>query len=124
MGVAGWGRAHYLDLMVMRLPRPASPRALWQDIRDLAGKRGSHQLVALALALAIPVAIGVVFAMDNRNARQVAPQIIYVESWRADRSIEETKANIEAYEKRRKEFEEDRRRSFQKIEDFNNKIGL
>jgi hypothetical protein len=109
---------------MMRLPRPASPRALWRDIRELAGQRGSHQLVALFLALAIPLAIAVAFIFDTKDAHKVPPQIIYVESWRADRSIEETKANIEAYEKRRKEFEEERRRSFQKIEDFNNKLGI
>jgi hypothetical protein len=109
---------------MMRLPRPASPRALWQDIKSLAGHRSPHQLVAATLAVAIPVIIGVTFVADFEDAYDAPEQVIYVQSWKADRSIEETRAAIAEYEGRRKAFEEDRRKSFQKIEAFNNKIGL
>jgi hypothetical protein len=109
---------------MMRLPRPASPRALWHDIQAVAGHRSPHQLVAALLAVAIPLIIGVTFVADFSDARDAPEQIIYVQSWRADRSIEETRAAITEYEARRKAFEEDRRKSFQKIEAFNNKIGL
>jgi hypothetical protein len=109
---------------MMRLPRPASPRALWHDIKALAGQRSSHQWVAATLALAIPVIIGLTFMADVDNAHDAPEQIIFVNSWNADRSIEETRAAIAEYEGRRKAFEEDRRKSFQKIEAFNNKIGL
>lgn len=110
--------------MVMRLPRPASPRALWADVKAFASERRPHQWIALLLALAIPAVIIVTFAADNRDARDVPEQIIYVDSWRADRSIEETRENIRAHEERRKAFEEERQKSFQKIEAFNNRIGL
>ncbi len=109
---------------MMRLPRPASPRALWQDIKALAGQRSSHQWIAGSLALAIPVIIGLTFMADVDNAHDAPEQIIYVDSWKADRSIEETRAAIAAQEERRKTFEEERRKSFQKIEEFNNKIGI
>jgi hypothetical protein len=109
---------------MMRLPRPASPRALWKDIKDFTAQRRSHQFAAALLALAIPIGIFIVFMFDTKNAHDVPEQVIYLESWRADRSLEETQANIRAYEERRKAFEEERRRSFQKIEDFNNKIGI
>lgn len=124
MGVAGWGRAHYLDPKMMRLPRPASPRTLWRDIRALLAQRSSHRGIAALLALAIPVVIIVTFVYDSRDAHTVPPQVIYVESWPANRSIEETKAAQAEYEQRRQEFEAERRRSFQKIEDFNNKLGI
>ena len=109
---------------MMRLPRPASPRALWQDIKAIAGQRRPHQLVAATLAVAIPLIIGLTFIADFSDARDAPEQVIYVQSWKADRSIEETRAAIAEYEERRKAFEEDRRKSFQKIEEFNNKIGL
>jgi hypothetical protein len=109
---------------MMRLPRPASPRALWRDIKALAGHRSPHQLIAATLAVAIPVIIGLTFVADFSDAHDAPEQVIYVNSWKADRSIEETRAAIAEYEARRKAFEEDRRKSFQKIEEFNNKIGL
>jgi hypothetical protein len=109
---------------MMRLPRPASPRALWRDIKAIAGHRSPQQLVAALLAVAIPVIIGVTFVADFSDAHDAPEQIIYVNSWKADRTLEETRAAIAEYETRRKAFEEDRRKSFQKIEQFNNKIGL
>jgi hypothetical protein len=109
---------------MMRLPRPASPRALWRDIKALAGDRSPHRVIAASLAVAIPVIIGVTFVSDFQDAHDAPEQIIYVNSWKADRSLEETRAAITEYEARRKAFEEDRRKSFQKIEEFNNKIGL
>ena len=109
---------------MMRLPRPASPRALWQDLKAFTGERRPHQWIAASLALAIPLVIGLTFMADFGDAQDAPEQLIYVESWKADRSIEESRAAIAAYEERRKKFEEDRRKSFQKIEAFNNKIGL
>jgi hypothetical protein len=109
---------------MMRLPRPASPRTLWKDIKALAGDRGPHQLIAALLALAIPITIAVTFMADVKDAHEAPEQIIYVNSWNADRSLEETRAAIAEYEVRRKAFEEDRRKSFQKIEEFNNKLGI
>jgi hypothetical protein len=97
---------------------------LWRDIRSLVSQRGSHQLIALALAVAIPIGIATVFILDTKDAHRVPPPIIYVESWPLNRSIEESRANIEAYEKRRKEYEEERRRSFQKVDDSLNKLGI
>ena len=40
----------------MPLPRPASPRALWADLRAFTSERRPHQWVAAALAVAMPVA--------------------------------------------------------------------
>lgn len=122
--MAGWGCTHYLDPKMMRLPRPASPRALWRDIKALFAQRSPHQLIAALLALAIPVVIIVTFIYDADDAMTVPEQIIYVESWPASRTIEETKAAQAAYEKRRREFEEERRRSFQRVDESLNKLGI
>ena len=109
---------------MMRLPRPASPRALWQDIKALAAQRSSHQWIAGSLALAIPIIIGLTFVADVDNAHDAPEQIIFVDSWKADRSIEESRAAIAAHEERRKAAEEERRKSFQRLENSMNKLGI
>lgn len=108
----------------MRLPRPASPRALWADIKAFLAVRRPHQLIAAVAAVAIPTIIIVTFIADTKDAYEAPAQITYVNSWSADRSIEETRAAIRAHEERRKAAEEERRRGFQKIQDFNNRLGI
>ena len=109
---------------MMRLPRPASPRALWQDFKAFTASRGPHHWLALTMALLIPVLIFIAFMFDTREAHERAPQIIYVESWRADRSIEETQANIRALEEQRKAAEKERQRQFQELENGMNRLGI
>ncbi len=109
---------------MMRLPRPASPKALWNDLRDFLGERRPHNWVALALALAIPAAIGVTFVYDVIDAHRVAPTVIYLESWPADRSTEEIVAKQQADEQRRQQLEAERRRQFQRLEDGLQNMGL
>jgi len=102
--------------MVMRLPRPASPRAFWADLKGFFGDRPRHQWVALGLALLVPLVIGVTFMFDMRNAQTVAPKVIYVESWRADRSLAETQANVRETAARIKAFREERQRQFREFD--------
>lgn len=109
---------------MMRLPRPASPKALWKDLRDFLGERRPHQWLALALALAIPTVIGVAFFYDTIDAHRVGPTVVYLESWPADRSVEETVARQKADEERRQAFEAQRRREFQRLEDGLTNMGL
>lgn len=108
----------------MRLPRPASPRALWADLKAFLGDRPKHQWIALGLALVIPFTIFIVFMFDIRNAHKVTPTIIYVQSWPADRSLEASRANIRAIAERNKAFREERRRQFQEIQNGMNRMGL
>lgn len=109
---------------MMRLPRPASPRALWRDLRAFAADRGSHHWIAAGLAILIPVAIAVTFAFDFRDANDAPETIVYVNSWRADRSIEETRAANAENTRLRDEFQADKRAQFQRIQNSMNKIGL
>jgi hypothetical protein len=109
---------------MMRLPRPASPKALWQDLRSFFGERRPHQWVAAALAVAIPAAIGIAFFLDTVDAHKVGPSIIYLESWPANRSMEEIVAKQKADEQTRQEYEAARRREFQRLEDGLTNMGL
>lgn len=113
-----------LGSAMMSLPRLVSPRALWADIKAFASQRRPHQLIALAAAIAVPSVIILTFIADTKDAHNAPAQITYVNSWNADRSIEETRAAIREHEARRKAAEEERRRGFQKIQDFNNRLGI
>lgn len=93
-------------------------------MKALASARGPHHWLAALLAISIPAVIVVTFVADVGDAEDAPEQIIYVESWKGDRSLEETRANIRAHEERRKAFEEERRRSFQRLQDLNNKLGI
>jgi hypothetical protein len=93
-------------------------------MRALAGQRSPHQWIAAVLALAIPSVIAATFLADVDDAHDAPEQIIYVNSWKSDRSIEETRAAIKDYEVRRKAAEEERQRSFQKLEAGMNKLGI
>ncbi len=109
---------------MMSLPRLVSPRALWADIKAFAAQRGSHKLIALLAAIAIPTVIILTFIADTKDAHKAPTQIIYTESWKADRSIEETRETIRENQARREAAEEERRKGFQKIQDFNNRLGI
>lgn len=124
MGVAGWDGSHYLGSKMMRLPRPASPRALWRDVRSLLSQRSPHQLIAAVMAISIPLTIVIIFAFDFADAKDPPEQIIYVDSWRADRSVEETRAAITEQQKQREEAQTERRRQFQRIQNSMKQIGL
>ncbi len=81
-------------------------------------------MIAALLALAIPTIVIITFIADVADAEDAPEQIIYVESWKSDRSLEETRANIRDYEERRKAAELERQRSFQRLENGMNKLGI
>lgn len=109
---------------MMRLPRPAAPRTLWRDLKAVLGQRSPHQWVAAALALAIPIGIFTVFSLDSVDAHDAPEQVIYVESWPISRTREEIVAKQQEDERRRQEYEAERRRQFQRLDDSLNKMGI
>ena len=100
----------------MALPRPASPKALIADLRAFFSERRPHQLVAAALAIAMPVIIVIGFIVDARTNIAPGEQLIYVESWRADRSDEEIKADQQRRQAEREAAQAERQRQFKQLE--------
>ena len=113
-GLALGSGAHYLG--AMPLPRPASPRVLWQDLRAFAAERSRYQWVSLALALAMPVAIFFLFVMDSSNLK-AGPRITYVDSWAETRSDDEIKAAQIERERAREARAEEMRKAWKKLGD-------
>jgi hypothetical protein len=108
----------------MPLPRPASPRALWADLRAFTGERRPHQWVAAALAIVIPVAIVVVFLIDGRTNIMPGPQLIYVESWPANRSDEEIKAQQKIDQAARDKANKERQEQFKRLDEKLERLGI
>lgn len=108
----------------MPLPRPSGPRALWKDLAAFWRGRPRRQWVAGTLAVAIPIGILVSFYLDSYTNVRPRQTIIYVESWRADRSDAEIKAKQQADLAERRAREERRRRQFQEIDSSLNRLGI
>ena len=108
----------------MPLPRPASPRALWADLRAFTSERRPHQWVAMALAVAMPVAIVVTFYLDGKTNILPGPQLIYVESWPANRSDEEIKAQQKIDQAARDKANKERQRQFKELDDKLERLGI
>ena len=100
----------------MPLPRPASPRVLWADMRAFAAQRSRYQWVSLALALVMPVAILWLFVLDSA-ALAPGPRVIYVESWSADRSDDDIRAAQEVRQRQRAARDAEIRRRWKQLGD-------
>ena len=100
----------------MPLPRPASPNTLIADLRAFVGERRPHQLWAAALAVVIPAAIIVGFALDSRAAGTPGPKLIYAKSWSANRTDAEIIADQKEHQAKREAAAKEKQRQFQKLE--------
>lgn len=109
------GGAHYLG--AMPLPRPASPRTAWNDLRAFVAQRQRHQWISAVLALIIPSAILWVFVLDSSTNLEPGPQAIYVESWSTARSDEEIKARQKVDSEQRAAMQKERQRQWKELGD-------
>ncbi len=105
----------------MPLPRPASPRVLWADLRAFARERSRHQWVAALFAIAMPIVIVVGFIVDARTNIAPGEQLIYVDSWSANRTDAEIKAAQARREEERQAIAAERQRQFKELEE---KLGI
>src|SRR6218665_3131463 len=93
-GVAEPGRVAYLGAMSV-FPPVSGPRALWADLKLFWSTRTRVQWIAGGLALLIPIGLGIAFWLDGKTNIDPGPQLILVETWPANRTEAETRANIE-----------------------------
>jgi hypothetical protein len=105
----------------MPLPRPASPSVLWADLRAFAKERSRHQWIAAVFAIAMPIIIVVGFIVDARTNIAPGEQLIYVDSWSANRTDSEIKAAQAKREEERQAIAAERQRQFKKLEE---KLGI
>lgn len=100
----------------MPLPRPASPRALWADLRAFTKERSRVQWIAAFFAVLMPVIILVGFYYDSRTNIMPGEQVIYVDSWEANRTDEEIKVAQKERQAEQEAIAAERQRQFKKLE--------
>ena len=108
----------------MPLPRPASPRALWADLKAFAAERSPYKWGAAAVAVIMPLAIVIVFTIDGRTNITPPAQIIYVEQWPANRTDAEIKAQQAKDKAEADAFKKERQRQFKKVDEDLERMGI
>jgi hypothetical protein len=108
----------------MSLPRPSGPRALWADLRAFTAERSPVQWGAAAVAVIMPLAIILVFVADGKTNIQPGPQIIYAESWSADRTDAEIVAEQKKHQAAREAAKKERQRQFKKLDQDLDRLGI
>lgn len=108
----------------MPFPRPARPRVLLADIRALLAQRSRHQVVAAVAAVFMPIAIITGFWLDASRDRNPGEQIIYVNSWSANRTDAEIIADQKKAQAEKEARQKERQRQFQKLDESLERVGL
>ncbi|NIJ07947.1 hypothetical protein FHS31_001557 [Sphingomonas vulcanisoli] len=98
-------------------PRPAAPKTLLADLRGVFTGTRRHLLVFGAMAIGMTSAIITLFVIDSHDNIGPGPQTIYVSDWSANRTdaeiIAQQKIDMVAIHKAK----EERRKSFQRVDD-------
>ena len=108
----------------MPLPRPASPRALWADLRAFWSTRPRHQWIAAILAVLIPIGIVTAFVIDTRTNIVPREQVIMLDSWPQSRTDAEIIAKQKIDAKAREDARRARQREFQRLDESLNRMGI
>ena len=122
-GVAKGGRRAYLGAMSV-FPPVSGPRALWADLRLFWSTRTRVQWAAGALAIMIPIGLGIAFWLDGKTNIAPGPTITFVQSWPANRTEAETRANVERAAAERARREAARQADFQQADNALDRLGL
>lgn len=97
-------------------PRPVGPRAALRDLGAFLHQRSREQLVGASLALLSTVIIVILFLVDSKINTAPPAQIVYVESWSANRTDAEIVAQQKKDQEARRAAQLEKQRQFQKLE--------
>lgn len=106
--------APYISAMPV-LPPMHSPKTAWRDIRAFFANRNRDHLLGGALALGITAVILVIFFLDAKVNTAPPATITYVDSWTADRTDAEIKADQEKDQAANEERARARQEQFKEI---------
>ena len=109
-----------------------NPLRAFRDLRLFLARRKRYELYGLFGSAAITWVVMWVFLVDDRSIEiPYERNIVYVQNWKADRSIEETRAQLKVdkvqEDARRAEVErilKERQEKFKKIDDALRKWGI
>jgi len=103
------------------LPRPSSPRVAWADLRAFLSRRSREKNIAAVCALVATAVIVVAFYYDPQVNTAPPPTVVYVESFRADRTDAQIKADQQKDQAAKDAAKAERQRQFRQLE---KKLGM
>ena len=104
--------------------RPATPSALWSDLRNFWRSRPRHTWVAAAMAIGVAAAIFFTFYLDYGTVEDRREQIMFIDSWPANRTDAEIIAKQKADKAERDAAIEERRRQLERLDQNLNRLGI
>ena len=114
--------AHYLR--PMPLPRPSPPRVLAEDLRIFWRTRPRSHWIAALLAGAMTTAIVLAFYVDSQSIPDTREQVIFIDSWPANRTDAEIRTKQQADLNERNRAEAEHRRQLQRLDQNLNRLGI
>ena len=102
-------------------PRPVGPRAAFRDLGAFMRQRSREQAIGAALAILSTIIVIILFAVDSKINTAPPPQLIYVESWSANRTDAEIVEDQKKQQAERRAAQAEKQRQFQKLE---NRFGI
>lgn len=97
-------------------PKPVGPRAALADLRAFMRQRSREQFIGAALAVLVTMIIIIEFLVDSKINTAPPPQVVYAESWKADRTDAEIIAQQKVDQAKRDAAAKEKQRQFQKLE--------
>lgn len=98
------------------IPHPVGPRAAFSDLAAFMRQRSREQVIGAALALLTTIIIVILFLVDSKINTAPSAQIVYAESWSANRSDAEIIADQKKRQAERRAAELEKQRQYQKLE--------
>jgi hypothetical protein len=97
-------------------PRPVGPRAAFADLAAFMRQRSREQLIGAALAILSTIIIVILFFVDSKVNTAPPAQIVYAESWSANRTDAEIVEQQKKDQAAKKAAEAEKRRQYQKLQ--------
>ena len=107
-------RTPYIPIMGF-FPPMHSPRAAWRDLRAVMQRRSREHVIAAGLSILLTVIIIVVFFLDAKVNTAPPVTVTYVDSWSANRTDAEIKADQVKDQRAREERARVRQEQFKEI---------
>ena len=98
------------------IPRPVGPRAAFADLRNFMRQRSREQVIGAALAVLVTTIIVIEFLVDSKINTAPPPQIVYVDSWSANRTDAEIIAEQKKDQAEQQAALKARQEQFKKLE--------
>ncbi len=97
-------------------PRPVGPREALRDLAAFMRQRSREQFIGAALALLVTAIILIEFLVASKIGTAPPAQIVYVESWNANRTDAEIIADQKKDQAKKRAAQAEKQRQFQKLE--------